>query len=114
MTIHTTTRNPLAIANAIRRKERFATSGALSGEYVDSLDSYVIRSYDEPIAAYHYGAPPAALNLGPNPGYGIVTTRKWSVTTSRHTNVARRALESITKTILTRCERISGSGLFYT
>lgn len=87
-TITGTTRDAGALAAAIRTKSRYRTSGAVSGEYVAARNVYIVRSYGEPIAAYHYGA-----SVGEAQTDGIVSERKFSVTTSRHQSVAWRALD---------------------
>ena len=89
-TITGTTRDAGALAAAIRTKSRYRTNGALSGEYVGTRNVYVVRSYAEPIAAYHYGA-----SVGGERTDGIVSDRKFSVTTSRHQGVAWRALDMV-------------------
>ena len=89
-TIAGTTRDAGALAAAIRTKSRYRTNGALTGEYVESRNVYIVRSYGEPIAAYHYGA-----SVGDAQTDGIVSERKFSVTTSRHQNVAWRALDLV-------------------
>lgn len=87
-TITGTTRDAGALAAAIRTKSRYRTNGALSGEYVKARNVYIVRSYAEPIAAYHYGA-----SVGDARTDGIVSDRKFSVTTSRHQGVAWRAFD---------------------
>jgi hypothetical protein len=84
MTAKATTRDSDALATAINNRDAFVTGGALSGEYNESRNCYVVRSYSEPIAVVFYSEHRA-----------VVTTRKWSTTTSRHQGVARRALAKV-------------------
>ena len=87
-TITGTTRDAGALAAAIRTNSRYQTNGAVSGEYVAARNVYIVRSYGEPIAAYHYGA-----NVGDARTDGIVSDRKFSLTTSRHQGMAWRAFD---------------------
>lgn len=103
MTIHTTTRSVQDIIYAIIDKQNFRTSGALKGEYVaetkNSVSHYVIYSYDEPIGFLTY-----------YDGWALISNRKFSVTTSRHQTVVRRAMGYVaTKTQYTK-QLMSGDG----
>lgn len=84
-TLKATTRDAKALEEAIRSKAHFRTNGALRGEYSVVSNTYTIWSYNEPIAVYHYGSRDALLSA-----------RKFSVTTSRHQAVTRRAIHAIT------------------
>ena len=68
----------------IARQQTFKTGGALSG-YNVSNNIYVIYSYKEPIAAWISGK-----------GW-LVTTTKFSLTTSHHTKKARQGAEKYTE-----------------
>lgn len=68
---------PRAIEN---RQEFTAGAGTMFGDYEDD-GSYVVRSYRAVIAT---------AKQTPEGEVVWVTDQKWSVTTSRHTNLARR------------------------
>lgn len=87
--IKATTRDWQALSRAINSREGFASSGALSGEYVPGgadgdYGRYIVRSYAEPVAVVNYARHRA-----------YVTSRKFSVTTSRHQNTTRAALSRV-------------------
>lgn len=89
MTVKGTTRDSQALARAINNRERFESSGALSGEYVPGgadgdYGRYLVRSYAEPVAVVDYTKHRA-----------YVTSRKFSVTTSRHQNTTYAALSRV-------------------
>lgn len=83
-TIHGTTRDAIKLSDAIEARAHYKSNGALSGEYVaetrEGVAHYVIRSYGEVIGFFTY-----------YDRWAIVATKKWSVTTSRHQSVTRRA-----------------------
>lgn len=64
--------------NAIANRIPFKSGGALSG--VEGYGGYTVMSYNEPIAIF-------------NGQLWTVTTRKFSVTTSNHQSLTRRALQ---------------------
>lgn len=84
-----TTRDHGTLARAIRRRERFETSGALHGEYNGISDTYTVWSYREPIAVVFFDRATDTAKSA------LVTTRKWSVTTSKHQGTTRRALANL-------------------
>ena len=79
--IKSTTRDHEALANAIHRGVRFVTNGSLWGMYDERRNLYFVFSYAQVIAVVDY--------LGDN---SIVSTHKWSATTTRHQCVAHRAV----------------------
>jgi hypothetical protein len=104
-TIRTTTRNAKGVARAIEANQAFTTSGALKGtpttygfseagrlSMAPDLDrwradrdgvTYVVRSYWTPIAWRNAA------------GEWYVVTEQFSVTTAKHINTVRRALDSL-------------------
>lgn len=107
-TVYGTTRDASKLSNAIDDRVNYKTNGALSGEYVpetrDNVAHYVIRSYGEVIAFFTY-----------YDRWATIISRKFSVTTSRHTSVAKRALNYSAKRIqeLDAKYRLSANGTEY-
>lgn len=84
-----TTRDPIALSRAITTRDRFESSGALRGEYNGISDTYTVWSYNEPIAVAFYDRATDAVKSV------LVSTREWSVTTSKHQSTTRRALAAL-------------------
>lgn len=97
-----------ALSTAIDERKNYKTQGGLSGEYVaetrGNVAHYVIRSYDEVIGFMTY-----------YDKWSIIVTRKFSVTTSKHTSVAFMALTYSSKRVQTLDNnyRLSADGVEY-
>ena len=107
-TINGTTRDYNKLSDAIDTRQNYRTNGALSGEYVAETSGhvahYVIRSYDEVIGFMTY-----------YDKWASIITRKFSVTTSRHTSVAFMALSYSAKNVhhCDSANRLSANGEEY-
>ena len=87
------------IADVIESGHNFNGS-ALTG--CRSNGKYVLKSYDEPIAVLDMDARTATL-----------TTREWSLSTSKHQTYARRILQAMHLDFIETPKRLSMSGESY-